>query len=82
MSVDPQGIDEEYPKWVVVCSLCSFQIWGSIPQAPSVTRTGNIYAFLSFFFFFHFVWLSQLHNAASCNLSSVVLLGNSVSFSY
>lgn len=49
---DPWGADEGYPKWIVACSLCSFQIWGSIPQTPSVTKTGNMYAFLfpSFFF--------------------------------
>lgn len=29
--VGPWGVDEEYPKWIAVCSLCSFQIWGSIP---------------------------------------------------
>lgn len=68
------------PKMACSMFSLSLQKWGSIPQTPSVTRTANIYTFLNFFFFP--LWLAQLHNAASCNHSSVVLLGNSVSFSY
>lgn len=66
------------------CSMLSLQLsnMGLHPQTPSVTKTGNIYAFLFLSFFFRFIWLSQLHNAASCNRSSMVLLGNSVSFIY
>lgn len=49
------------------CSLLPLQLSNTELHSltTSVTKAGNIHAFLFHFFLFRFAWLSQLHNAAS-----------------